>query len=55
MHGLLVFAGIAVLITLTPGPATAMVVCSALRPQRLERVAGRVLIGLGLRLAAESR
>jgi len=34
MHSLLVFAGIAVLVTLTPGPATAMVIRSALRGGR---------------------
>lgn len=34
MHGFAVFAGIAVLVTLTPGPATAMVVRSALRGGR---------------------
>lgn len=34
MHSLLVFAGVAVLVTLTPGPATAMVIRSALRGGR---------------------
>ncbi|HWB23801.1 MAG TPA: LysE family translocator [Gaiellaceae bacterium] len=34
MHELLVFTGVAVLVTLTPGPATAMVVRSALRGGR---------------------
>jgi threonine/homoserine/homoserine lactone efflux protein len=34
VHSLLLFAGIAVLVTLTPGPATAMVIRSALRGGR---------------------
>jgi threonine/homoserine/homoserine lactone efflux protein len=34
MHGLLLFAGVAVLVTLTPGPATAMLIRSALRGGR---------------------
>ncbi len=34
MHGLIVFTGVAVLVTLTPGPATAMVIRSALRGGR---------------------
>ncbi len=34
MHELLVFTGVAVLVTLTPGPATAMVIRSALRGGR---------------------
>jgi threonine/homoserine/homoserine lactone efflux protein len=34
MHGLAVFAGVAVVLTLTPGPATAMVIRSALRGGR---------------------
>ena len=34
VHSLLVFAGVAVLVTLTPGPATAMVIRSALRGGR---------------------
>src|SRR6266566_1689907 len=34
VHGLAVFVGIAALVTLTPGPATAMVVRSALRGGR---------------------
>jgi threonine/homoserine/homoserine lactone efflux protein len=34
VHGLLVFAGVAVIVTLTPGPATAMVIRSALRGGR---------------------
>jgi threonine/homoserine/homoserine lactone efflux protein len=34
MHSLLVFTGVAVLVTLTPGPATAMVIRSALRGGR---------------------
>ncbi len=34
MHTLLVFTGVAVLVTLTPGPATAMVIRSALRGGR---------------------
>ena len=34
MHGLAVFLGVAIVVTLTPGPATAMVVRSALRGGR---------------------
>src|SRR5437868_15521288 len=34
MHGLAVFVGVAAVVTLTPGPATAMVVRSALRGGR---------------------
>jgi threonine/homoserine/homoserine lactone efflux protein len=34
MHGLLVFLGVAAVLTLTPGPATAMVIRSALRGGR---------------------
>ena len=43
MHGLLVFGGVAVLVTLTPGPATATVVRSALRGGR--RDAFRTTLG----------
>src|ERR1700733_1890071 len=34
MHGFAIFLGVAVLVTLTPGPATAMVIRSALRGGR---------------------
>src|SRR5256885_11732605 len=34
MHGLAVFVGVAAVVTLTPGPATAMVIRSALRGGR---------------------
>src|SRR5712691_12674915 len=34
VHGLAVFVGVAALVTLTPGPATAMVIRSALRGGR---------------------
>ncbi len=34
MHGLVLFAGLAVVLTLTPGPATALVIRSALRGGR---------------------
>jgi threonine/homoserine/homoserine lactone efflux protein len=39
VHGLLVFAGVAALLTLTPGPATAMVIRSALRGGRRQALA----------------
>jgi threonine/homoserine/homoserine lactone efflux protein len=34
VHGLAVFLGVAIVVTLTPGPATALVVRSALRGGR---------------------
>jgi len=43
VHGLLVFAGVAVLVVLTPGPATALVIRSALRGGR--RSALRTTLG----------
>ena len=48
MHGLLVFAGVAVLLTLTPGPATAMVVRSALRGGRRHALATTVGNSVGV-------
>ena len=48
MHGLLVFAGVAILLTLTPGPATAMVVRSALRGGRRHALATTVGNSVGV-------
>jgi threonine/homoserine/homoserine lactone efflux protein len=48
MHGFAVFAGIAVLVTLTPGPATAMVVRSALRGGRCAALLSTFGNGVGV-------
>jgi len=58
LHTLLTFVPVAALLSITPGAATALVVRNAAsggRRQHTDRVAGAVLIGLGIRLALERR
>ena len=66
LRTLVAFVPVAVLVTITPGPATAMVVRSAARggrrafvegpwARRVERLTGAVLVALGVRLALERR